>query len=340
MLHLQARVHLQEIELPSIVEQELDGPGVFVSGGPGNLQGSQAHLCPQVGIEDGTGALLQHLLMPALQAALALAEVGCVSAPVQEHLDFHVSRTRDVLFEIHRRIAESVHCLRARGLELGRKPGRILHEPHPFAAPPGHGFHHDRIPDARSLGRSLFDRAQRLICSRDQRNSRPQQNGPRAGLRRHQAHRRSPRADHDYPGIDAGLGEPRVFGKKSVARMDRIATATLRRFDDLLDRKVTLGGRGRADRICLVRHPYVQGRTVRFGVDCDRRYLKIPARADNPHCNFAPVCDQDFLEHRSAALSLQATAVCSRAYGADSNPVLSPASAIRRSACGASRAAR
>ena len=47
MLHLQAGVHLQEVEILVLVDQELDRPGVDVIDGLGGLDSHGAHLLAQ-----------------------------------------------------------------------------------------------------------------------------------------------------------------------------------------------------------------------------------------------------------------------------------------------------
>ena len=46
MFHLQARVHLEEVEVALLVNQELDGAGVGVVGGLRDPDGDFAHLPP------------------------------------------------------------------------------------------------------------------------------------------------------------------------------------------------------------------------------------------------------------------------------------------------------
>ena len=50
MLHLQSRVHFQEIEIAAIVGQKLDGAQIVVTGRPRNLQRRFAHGRPQFGM--------------------------------------------------------------------------------------------------------------------------------------------------------------------------------------------------------------------------------------------------------------------------------------------------
>ena len=56
MLDLQPRVHLEEIELAVLVEQELDGAGVRVADRPGHERGALGHApraCPASSASDG-----------------------------------------------------------------------------------------------------------------------------------------------------------------------------------------------------------------------------------------------------------------------------------------------
>ena len=65
VLDLEAGVHLQEEELPVLVE-ELDGAGVDVAAGLGHLDGRLAHGPAHVVGEVGGRALLDQLLVAAL----------------------------------------------------------------------------------------------------------------------------------------------------------------------------------------------------------------------------------------------------------------------------------
>ena len=114
MLDLQARVHLQKIEI--VTEgaalrrnhQELQGAGVGVAGGARNPDRRLAHGFAQSGRHDGRGRFFHHLLVAALQGALALAQVDQVAVVVAQDLKLDVPRPLQVLFDVHRRVAESV----------------------------------------------------------------------------------------------------------------------------------------------------------------------------------------------------------------------------------------
>ena len=116
MLDLQAGIHLDEVELAVLV-QELDGAGA---------RGSRAWPAPSVTrlpsvarvvlVEHGRGRLLDHLLMPALHRAVALAEMDAVAVVIGQDLQLDVARPIEVLLEIDAIVAEP---------GLGLAPGQL-----------------------------------------------------------------------------------------------------------------------------------------------------------------------------------------------------------------------
>ena len=91
--------------------------------------------------------LLDHLLVSALDRALALEEVDDVAVRVAEHLDLDVARLLDELLDVdasRRRTRTWPRCARAR-----RSAARpcVAHEAHALAAAAGRGLDHDRQAD-------------------------------------------------------------------------------------------------------------------------------------------------------------------------------------------------
>ena len=84
VLHLHAGVHLHEEEVAALVQQELDGAGVEVADGLGGLHGGVADALAQGRVEGRAGALLDELLVAALDGALALAQVHDVAEEVAQ----------------------------------------------------------------------------------------------------------------------------------------------------------------------------------------------------------------------------------------------------------------
>ena len=95
MLHLHARVHLDEVELAGLVHQELDRAGVGVARlRDGACAAPRRDLgALRVG-HRGRRRFLQQLLVAPLDAALALAQNFHVAVLVGQHLKFDVPRAR------------------------------------------------------------------------------------------------------------------------------------------------------------------------------------------------------------------------------------------------------
>ena len=110
VLDLQPGVHLQEEEVarPVGVDDELDRAGAGVADGLGRLDRRPAHGGAHRGVEQRRRRLLDDLLVPALQAALALAEVDHVAVRVAEHLHLDVPGVPDVPLDQQGVVAEGV----------------------------------------------------------------------------------------------------------------------------------------------------------------------------------------------------------------------------------------
>lgn len=106
MLDLDARVHLHEVEAAIRVEQELDGAGVDIAHAAHRLERGLTHRLARFLVDDGTGRLLNELLVTALNRAIALAEVHGVAMRIGDDLNLHMTRTADEFLEIDLVVAE------------------------------------------------------------------------------------------------------------------------------------------------------------------------------------------------------------------------------------------
>ena len=155
MLDLDARVHLDEIELAVLVEEfdRADAEVLQLAHGVGD---DLADLVAGGDVERGRGAFLHHLLVAALQRAVALAEMDGVAAAVADHLDLDVARALQIFFEIDGVVAERGLGLGAGGGERGRKLVLQMRDLHAAAAAAGRGLHQHRKADlARDRERVL-----------------------------------------------------------------------------------------------------------------------------------------------------------------------------------------
>src|SRR3546814_4600761 len=105
MLDLQAGVHLDEIELAVLVE-ELDGAGAAVAELAHGLGDTRADGLALGRVECRRQRLLQHLLVTALQRAVALAEVDRATLAVGRSEE-HTSELQSLM-----RISYAVFCLK------------------------------------------------------------------------------------------------------------------------------------------------------------------------------------------------------------------------------------
>ena len=87
VFHLDAGVHLHEIEIELLVDEEFDGADAGVTDASHTLQGGLAQSTPQNGVNHRGRAFLDELLMPALDGAFSFTEVDQIAMLVAEHLD-------------------------------------------------------------------------------------------------------------------------------------------------------------------------------------------------------------------------------------------------------------
>ncbi len=87
---------LDEVELAILVE-ELDGARAAIAELFHRVGDDHADLVARFRVERGGGAFLPHLLVTALQRAIALDEMDGVTLAVAKHLDFDVARLFEIL---------------------------------------------------------------------------------------------------------------------------------------------------------------------------------------------------------------------------------------------------
>ena len=101
------------------VGDEFDGAGAAIIDRLGRRDRRRADLRAQFRGHAGRRRFLDHLLMAALQRAVALAEMNGIAVPVGKDLDFDVARRGDIFFDqdaarAERRLALADARLRAR----------------------------------------------------------------------------------------------------------------------------------------------------------------------------------------------------------------------------------
>ncbi|MCY1363691.1 hypothetical protein D9M69_504660 [compost metagenome] len=248
MLHLQAGVHLHEEELAAaFVVEEFHGAGADVADGLGRAHGGFAHGGAQLGGKAGSRRFLDHLLVAALDRAVALVEVQAVAVAVGEHLDFHVARLEDVFLHQHARVAEG-----GLGFTLGGGQGLgqfafPFHYFHALAATAGGGLQQHRVADAFGAGAEGFQVLGLAVVAGHQGHAGGFHQGLGGGLAAHGVDGGGRRAEEDQAGIGNGAGEAGVLREEAIAGVDGLGAAGLGGGDQLVHQQVAFCRLGAAE---------------------------------------------------------------------------------------------
>src|ERR671920_1699683 len=149
---LQARVHLQEVELV-IVEEKLHRACVVVAGLAGEADGGVADRVAEVLIERWGRGFFDDLLVAALDRTLPLEEMEDVGLPVSNHLHLHVARVFQKFLEEHRPVSKGSLGLPARSPYRLDELTLARHCPHAPSSTSRACLYQNRVSDAISLFR-------------------------------------------------------------------------------------------------------------------------------------------------------------------------------------------
>ena len=184
VLDLDARVHFDEHvlagTLPDRVDEEFDGAGVDVVQRLRELHGVAVERLPDTFVQVWGRRDLNHLLVAALDGAVALEEVHDVALGVGQDLDLDVPGAQDGLLEEHGGVAERGVRFAHGGLQgLGERFAGV-HAAHAAAAAAGDGLGEDREADL-VRGRDQLVQVLRRLAGPEHREHRPC--GPPPGRR-------------------------------------------------------------------------------------------------------------------------------------------------------------
>ncbi|MCY1172008.1 hypothetical protein D9M73_121340 [compost metagenome] len=301
MLDLQAGVHFEEVEALArrirARHDQLDRACRIIANRARQRDRLLAHRLAHLRRHEGRRCFLDHLLVPPLDRAFALAQINDVAVLVAHHLDFDVTWGLDELLDEHAVVAE-----RCQPLALGRLKALAhilfgIGQPHPLAAAARACLHHDRIADA---GRDL----DRMIGTVDLTEETGDHIDPRVARELLRldlvAHRRNGvrrRADKGDPRLGTRLGETLALGQEAVAGVNAVRAGLLRRSKDQIGEQIALPRRRRPEPHGLIRHQHMRAARIGIGIDRDRRDPHLLGGAHDAAGDFTTIGDQDFLEH-------------------------------------------
>ena len=213
-----------------------------------------------------------------------------------------------ILFDVHVAVPERRLGLTLRRPQRSAQLVRGPHDAHPAAAAAGHGLDDHGIANVPG-------RAERAVLAftgpslpgsigQPRLLHRP----ARAGLVAEQPDDIGVRADERDLACPADLGEVRALREEAITGMNGVGARDLRGADDRRHVQIAVGAPRRPDADLFVREAHVQRVFVRLRIDGDRLDAELPARQDDADGDFAPIGDQDLLEHgwlRDQALRAQ-----------------------------------
>ena len=298
MLHLQAGVHFQEVELPGgPANDELHGAGGLVVHRLGEGDSLLAHLLAELRGEKGGWRFLDHLLVAALDGALPLPQVEGVAKAVGDDLDLDMAGFLDEFLDEHPVVAE-------RGFRLVGGGGKafmgllvVPGQAHALATATGGGLDHNGVAD-------IVGDLHRLVGVLD--DPQVPGHGIDTGLPgqllgldlvAHGVDGVGIRADEGDALVNQGLLKGAVLGQEAVAGVHRIGPGLLAGGDDLVDHQVTLGGGRGADVDGFIRHLHMEGVAVGVGVHRHSGDAEPLGGLEHPAGDLAAVGYQNFLEH-------------------------------------------
>ena len=237
-------------------------PGADVVHGARSRHRRRAHLLAQLGRDRRGGRFLEHLLVPALDRAVAFAQVDDVAVLVAEDLDFDMARLNHRALQDELFAAEGVACFRAGAGQGDREVLRVFDQSHASPATARRRLDHDRETDLGSLREQRGIGLVGALIARHAGHARRQHQAFGAGLVAHFQDGLRVRADEHQPGVQASLRKAVVLGQEAVAGVYRVGTGAARRRQQRRNVEVALPYRRRADAHCLVG----QGNMQRLGI--------------------------------------------------------------------------
>src|SRR5262249_43496996 len=147
MFDLKPRVHLKEIEVPVLVDDELHRASRVVADSLGERHGFSAHGGACLVVDERARRLLNHLLIAALDRAFALAEMDDIAVLVAEHLNFDMARLPDIFLDENAVVAKARLRLGFRRVEAFLHLFAAIGDAHALAAAAGRRLDHHRIAD-------------------------------------------------------------------------------------------------------------------------------------------------------------------------------------------------
>ena len=299
MLHLQPGVHLQKVKALVPAHHKLHCAGTLVIDRTGQRHRLLAHGLAGGVADERAGRLLDHLLVAALDRALALVEVQQVAVAVANQLDLDMTRLLDKFFNEHPVVAKAVARLIAAAGETLQRLLVVGGHAQALAAAAGAGLDHHRVTDAAGDFNRALGRLDGAVDAGNAVDAGHQREFFGFDFVAHGRNRVVLWADEDNACLFGPARKIGVFAEETVARVHRLGAGLLASRNDLVGLQITLAAGRRADVHSLVSQHHMASAAVSVGIHRHRADAHFTGRLDDAAGDFAPVGDQDFGEHQA-----------------------------------------
>ena len=297
MLDLDARVHLDKVQIAGFFAEKFDGARAGVANAFESFGDEAADAVARGLIERDRRRFLENLLVAALERAFAFAEVNDAAMVIAHDLKFDVARALDQLLHVNIGTAECAFGFGARGAEVWEKFAFIANDAHAAAAPPFGGFDHDWIADlVGGFHCGVFVRDDAVAAGNDRETSFRHFGAGAVFLTHHADHVRRRADERNVRGL-TDLGKVCVLRKETVAGMDGVYVGDFGGADNLRDIEIALGTARGPDANGFIGKTDVERMAIGFGIDGDRADAQLFARCKDAERNLTTIGNKDFLEH-------------------------------------------
>ena len=173
MLHLDAGVHLHEVEAAAAIHQEFDRAGALVVDRAGCGHGRIAHPPAQFRIDSTAGGFFEQLLVASLDRAVPFAQMHDIAVAIGQDLHLDMARPVDEFLHVEAGVAKGRFGLALGGLEQVVKLVSGGHQPHAAAATAGGGLNHHRVAHGFGQGCGFGGAGEQAFTAGNRRHPDP-----------------------------------------------------------------------------------------------------------------------------------------------------------------------
>src|SRR5208283_5376644 len=298
MLDLNPCVHFDEVKFAVLVE-ELDGSRSGIIEFTHRDRADFTYFQALRSIEGGRRTFFPNLLMPALQRAIAFAEMNGLAVSIAQNLDFDMTRLFQKFFQINRIIAKACLGLGPRHIERSGKIMRGAGDFHAAPAATRRRLYEDRITKPPGHGQRLLIAGDCAGRARHAGNAEPDRRRFRFDLIAHEPDMLRLRPDESDVMVRKNLRESRILREEPIARMQGLGAGDFTGREKGWNVQIGIARGRRPDAHRFVGELYMHRVSVGCRMNSHGRDSEFLGGAQNPQGNFAAIGDKDFVEHIS-----------------------------------------